>query len=538
MSKRAQRPSGPAPAGQSGRRRTAGRLSVCMIVRNESANLRRSLASVRDVADEIVVVDTGSTDDTVAVARTFGARVAHVAWCDDFAAARNAALALATCPWILSLDADEELTPAGAQCLRRLIDGDPRHPTLGVVALLSTFDTGEQERSTAVRLVANDPAIRFHRPIHEELIYLGAGDCETVDATEIVINHHGYHLAERERQSKWQRNLRLLTGALERSPNDVVARYYLGLEYASQGRYDEALATLDGWLEPIERELPRPFAVRAHFQYATALRGRGQSEAAGELAARAAKRLGSAALYAVASQALLASGRDADALWHADEAIRLAALREDDALPRSTLLASARVIRGDVAWRAGNADGALAAYTEAVRGAPGASHPRVRLAELRVARGDLEGAAQGLRAALTQTPDDEAATILLGKVERRLGQLQAAVDRLADLLARTPFNLSLRLELAEALYEGKEFGTGVDVLCAALETAQLATIDPVFRGRYYDRLGFGFLQVDRLTEALAAYQIAAQADPSLPGPRAVLEGYRAMSGAQPVAAGA
>src|SRR5688572_14882447 len=93
------------------RKKQRGRLSVCMIVRDEAENLARALASVKDVADEIVVVDTGSVDNSVAVARSFGARIGHFTWCEDFAAARNVAVGMATSRWILSLDADEELLP-------------------------------------------------------------------------------------------------------------------------------------------------------------------------------------------------------------------------------------------------------------------------------------------------------------------------------------------------------------------------------------------------------------------------------------------
>ena len=82
-------------------------LTVCMIVKNEEADLPRCLASIKAVADEIVVVDTGSTDRTVEIAQSFGAIVGHFEWCDDFAAARNAALKLATCEWVFQLDADE-----------------------------------------------------------------------------------------------------------------------------------------------------------------------------------------------------------------------------------------------------------------------------------------------------------------------------------------------------------------------------------------------------------------------------------------------
>ena len=90
-------------------------LSVCMIVRNESHHLPKALASVKGIAAEIVVVDTGSTDDTVSIASAMGAKVLHFAWIDDFAAARNAALEAATQPWILSLDADQRLASDSAR---------------------------------------------------------------------------------------------------------------------------------------------------------------------------------------------------------------------------------------------------------------------------------------------------------------------------------------------------------------------------------------------------------------------------------------
>jgi glycosyltransferase involved in cell wall biosynthesis len=98
-------------------------LSVCMIVRNESHHLPKALASVKGFAAEIVVVDTGSTDDTVSIASAMGAKVLHFEWTDDFAAARNVALEAATKPWILSLDADQRLdsdsTGALATALQR-----------------------------------------------------------------------------------------------------------------------------------------------------------------------------------------------------------------------------------------------------------------------------------------------------------------------------------------------------------------------------------------------------------------------------------
>lgn len=84
-------------------------VTLCMIVKNEEAILANCLRSVRDWVDEMVVVDTGSTDGTVALAESFGARVEHFTWCDDFAAARNYALEFVKTPWLLTLDADDIL---------------------------------------------------------------------------------------------------------------------------------------------------------------------------------------------------------------------------------------------------------------------------------------------------------------------------------------------------------------------------------------------------------------------------------------------
>src|SRR5690606_19791317 len=97
-------------------------LTLCMIARNEEAHLARCLQSVRDLVDEIVLVDTGSTDRTVAIAEAFDARVFHVAWQDDFSLARNASLEEARGDWILVLDADETIAQRDHDVIRRLLE--------------------------------------------------------------------------------------------------------------------------------------------------------------------------------------------------------------------------------------------------------------------------------------------------------------------------------------------------------------------------------------------------------------------------------
>ena len=95
-------------------------LSVCMIVRDEEEMLGESLESVSGVADQLVVVDTGSTDATVEIARSHGAEVHHFQWIDDFAAARNQSIRIATANWILWLDADERVEPGNREVTEQL----------------------------------------------------------------------------------------------------------------------------------------------------------------------------------------------------------------------------------------------------------------------------------------------------------------------------------------------------------------------------------------------------------------------------------
>ncbi|MBR5910088.1 MAG: glycosyltransferase family 2 protein, partial [Schwartzia sp.] len=98
------------------------RISACYIVRNEAAKLDRSLASLEGAVDEIIVVDTGSSDDTVKIAETHGARVSHFPWQDDFSAARNVSLSKATGDWILVVDADEYFPEGMAKNIRPAVE--------------------------------------------------------------------------------------------------------------------------------------------------------------------------------------------------------------------------------------------------------------------------------------------------------------------------------------------------------------------------------------------------------------------------------
>ena len=101
--------------------KSAPAISLCMIVRDEEATLARCLEAAQPFVDEIVIVDTGSQDGTIEIAERFGARIIHEVWEDDFSAARNRSLEEARCEWILTLDADEVISPEAGAALRKIV---------------------------------------------------------------------------------------------------------------------------------------------------------------------------------------------------------------------------------------------------------------------------------------------------------------------------------------------------------------------------------------------------------------------------------
>jgi tetratricopeptide (TPR) repeat protein len=243
----------------------AGRLTAALIVRDESRYLPGCLESLT-IADEIVVVDTGSTDDTIDIARRFGATILHHEWAGDFAAPRNRGLDAATGAWILYIDADERLrVPDGAQ-VKCLLD-DPRHVACTVRYLPRTGFTRYHEH----RLFRNDPRIRFHGRIHESFLGDMAAIIDTDDRSVAVstveIDHLGY---DGDLSRKHARNLPLLRARLEETPNHVYSWDHLGRTLAAMGQPEEARAA---WRTGIEIARRRGWAdVLDSLPYADLLR--------------------------------------------------------------------------------------------------------------------------------------------------------------------------------------------------------------------------------------------------------------------------
>lgn len=209
-------------------------ISLAMIVRNEEANLEECLQSVMHQVDELVIVDTGSTDQTVRIARTFTTNLYFYEWQGDFSKARNFALSKCTKEWILSLDGDEKLDVSQGS-IQQLIQ-DHGEAEAFFLPLLTNISR-EPERFSVLRLFRNTRDYIFQGKIHEQIRInkkniVGFGQGPVIWHKDITFT---------ERNKKRQRNLGLLTAALRNEADNCYLQYYMGVEWLGMGRYEKAL---------------------------------------------------------------------------------------------------------------------------------------------------------------------------------------------------------------------------------------------------------------------------------------------------------
>jgi tetratricopeptide (TPR) repeat protein len=231
------------------------RLSVAMIVRDEAEMLPRALDSVRGIADQIVVADTGSRDQTCRIAAGSGATVVTVPWHDDFSAARNQCLQHVNGDWILWLDGGERLSPRCAESLRSFIDGHPdTNQSWLLMVELPPHDAGESaERIGRIRLVPNRPDLRFTGRVRESLR-------PAIAAAKMTINIGPWRLQRTQRdhlpeikRARAMRDLKLIEQEIQlhgAAPHLLVA---LGDACAALEQNDKALHYYRQAIATVER---------------------------------------------------------------------------------------------------------------------------------------------------------------------------------------------------------------------------------------------------------------------------------------------
>jgi hypothetical protein len=239
-------------------------ISLCMIVRDEVEQLPRFLGSTAGLWDELCVADTGSSDATIDILRLAGAKITNFAWIDDFAAARNASLKLATGDWIIYLDADEYPSPELVDEIRALT----QDKEIGAATLLmrNLREQGKVEEQRLLRLFRRDAGIRFEHAIHESAAgtisaMLSARQLSTRHLSGHV-EHIGYHPTLMQRKNKRERDRRILKNCLARQPYDLYAGFKL-LELANYWS-DIGLAEQTARRLLAQLKISPPEALRKH----------------------------------------------------------------------------------------------------------------------------------------------------------------------------------------------------------------------------------------------------------------------------------
>jgi glycosyltransferase involved in cell wall biosynthesis/predicted Zn-dependent protease/predicted O-methyltransferase YrrM len=221
------------------------RVSLCIIVRNEEANLAACLGPLVGLFDEIIVVDTGSTDRTKEIAAQLGAKVFDFPWCDSFAAARNACLDRATGDWIFWMDADDRLDQPNCRKLGALLASLRDENAVYAMECVCLPDRpgGTATAVTHVRLFRRDPDLRWDYRVHEQILPAARRSNADIRFCDVAIHHVGYQDPDL-RLRKLDRDLRLLELDRAERPDDAFVHFNLGFVYNELGRPEEALAVL------------------------------------------------------------------------------------------------------------------------------------------------------------------------------------------------------------------------------------------------------------------------------------------------------
>ncbi len=477
-------------------------VSLTMIVRNEEKNLGECLESIQGVVDEIVVVDTGSTDRTKDIAREFGAKLYDFPWVDSFSRARNEAIERATGDWVFWLDADDRVTQSNREKLKQLFSELPQD-TLTAYSMkveCVPLPGGSPTVVDHVRLFPRRDDLRWEYRVHENILPAINRAGGQVKWTDVAIHHYGYLDAEL-RRSKRMRDHALLLKDLEERAEDAFVHFNVGHSYLENEDYAKAISHLE---ESISRSEPHYSQVKkAYVLLAQAKNSSGRTKEALETLDEGRKHHprnpellyyrgvyshvdGDLARAAECFQEILETNEWPQEFGSYDVGIldhksrhRLAHVYLDQGREKDGEALLAEIVKTHPSYvsgmmdlcqhwiKTGRADGAQKCI-ETLKSRGCDREWRFLTGLVKEAQGDLGGAARSFKQALSYAPDSEEYVAKLAHVCLKQGDLSAAehfLRRHVELNGRSP---EAQYNLAGVLYGKGDKSAALEALERAL----------------------------------------------------------------------
>jgi GT2 family glycosyltransferase/tetratricopeptide (TPR) repeat protein/2-polyprenyl-3-methyl-5-hydroxy-6-metoxy-1,4-benzoquinol methylase len=477
----------------------AAQISLCMIVRDEEARIADCLSSIRRHVDEMIVVDTGSTDQTREIARSLGARVIRRQWQDSFSAARNESISHATGEWILWMDADDVIDEESARAIRRCAAQASRE-VLGFVAQVHCPGGPGEEGETVVdhvKLFRNRPDLRFELRIHEQILPSIRRAGGEIARAPLHVTHANYDRSPEGQRRKRERDQRLLALDLQEHPEHPFVHFNVGMTAFHERDFVRAIEHLRRSIElsaPTDSQVRKAYALLAQAQRSsgdakaalgTCQEGRRHYPDDPELLfgeALAHQELGSLGAAEQALRTLLAQPARGDYLASIDASIGSCKARHNLGV---VLLAAGRPSEAEEVWRQVNAQ-----------------HPLFTPSWL--ALGELlrtEGRDQEFQelARRAQRVDGVMGELMQGRAALAEGHPEEAEARLRRALSRRPDLAEACRLLSHALLQQGERREAEEVLRRLLE---LCPED----GEAHHNLGSVLMETGRHSEAVACYR--------------------------------
>ncbi len=249
-------------------------ITLCLMVKDEQRYLEKCLESVKPYVDDMIIIDTGSTDSTIEIAKRYTENVSSIPFGGDFSAIRNAAIEKVKTPWILFLDADEEFEESEISKLKDLLSNTPEDVAGYKVFRYNFFSTGGWYSGTNLKVFRNHPEIRYRKKVNET-VQMSIEDLglQVLDAP-IVLNHFGHCRTVEERNNKSYKYMRLMEEQLKETPDDAFLEGYIGLISRTVGNFSEALTRSERAVEM------NPTSATMHSFRGHVLRSTGNNEEA------------------------------------------------------------------------------------------------------------------------------------------------------------------------------------------------------------------------------------------------------------------